>query len=128
MPHYFLVVVKDDYEDKREPIDAILAGLESEGIPADITPLEDANLPVTLTQHENERDAATTISVDLTLGQISGIVDCAAQLIIVRSDQDDSGAPEDNRVDLGLDELGRLLAQAQVIDFEPAGEGGPPTN
>ena len=128
MPHYFLVVVKDEYEDKREPIDAILAGLESEGIPADITPLQDADLPITLTQHENERDAATTINVDLTIGQISGIVDCAAQLIIARSEQTDGGASEDNRLDFGLDELGRLLAQAQVIDFEPAGESGPPPN
>jgi hypothetical protein len=127
MPQYFLVVVKDEYEDTREPIDAIVAGLESEGIPADITPLADAGLPVTLTQHENVRDAASTISVDLTIGQISGIVDCAAQLIIVRSDQNDGGAPQDNRVELGLDELGRLLGDAQVIDFESADGSGPPT-
>ena len=80
------------------PFDASLA--------ADITPLEDANLPVILTQHDNERDAATTLRVDLTIGQISGIVDCAAQLIMVRSDQDDDGSPQDNRVELGLDELG----------------------
>jgi hypothetical protein len=128
MPQYFLVVVKDEYDDKREPIDAIVAGLEAESIPADITPLEDASLPVTLTEHENERDAATTVSVDLTLRQISGIVDCAAQLIIARSDQDDGGSPDDNRVELGLDELGRLLGDAQVVDFEPADASAPPTN
>jgi hypothetical protein len=128
MPQYFLVVVKDEYEDKREAIDAIVAGLESENIPADITPLQDADLPITLTQHENERDAATTMSVDISMRQISGIVDCAAQLIIVRSDQDDGGSPQDNRVELGMDELGRLLGEAQVIDFEPADGSSPPAN